>query len=126
MADRAVPFRRRRLSVTSLIDVIFLLLLFFMLTTTFTRTGDLPLSAAGTGAAVSTEAPVFLRLDPEALSVNAEAAELEGVVQRIRDLSPETGARVLVSLGPGVHAQRLADLLMRLRGLPGAQVQVLE
>ncbi|MFN4170129.1 MAG: biopolymer transporter ExbD [Pseudorhodobacter sp.] len=125
MAERAIPFRRRPLSVTSLIDVIFLLLLFFMLTTTFTRTTDMPFSAAGTGAAVSGEAPVFLRLMQDALSVNAAPAELEEVAGRVRALAPE-GARVLVSLGPEVRSQRLADLLAQLRGLSGAQVQVLD
>ena len=41
--------RRRRLSMTSLIDVIFLLLLFFMLSSTFTRFAELELAAGGTG-----------------------------------------------------------------------------
>ena len=41
--------RRRRLSMTSLIDVIFLLLLFFMLTSTFTRFSEVELTAAGSG-----------------------------------------------------------------------------
>ena len=34
------PARRRRLPLTPLIDVIFLLLLFFMLSSTFTRFSD--------------------------------------------------------------------------------------
>ena len=47
MTEFAFRTRRRKritvLNVTSLVDVMFLLLLFFMLTTTFHRTGDLKL-----------------------------------------------------------------------------------
>ncbi|HSF64459.1 MAG TPA: biopolymer transporter ExbD [Paracoccaceae bacterium] len=45
----AARFRRRALSLTSLVDVIFLLLIFFMLATTFTRTTDLPLAGGWPG-----------------------------------------------------------------------------
>ena len=45
--------RRRKLSMTSLIDVIFLLLLFFMLTSTFTRFAELDLAAASGGGGAS-------------------------------------------------------------------------
>jgi biopolymer transport protein ExbD len=48
VTDVAFRTRRRKritvLNVTSLVDVMFLLLLFFMLTTTFHRTGDLKLN----------------------------------------------------------------------------------
>ena len=53
--------------MTSLIDVIFLLLLFFMLTSTFTRFSEVELTAAGSGTPpqAPTEAPLFLRLGAE-------------------------------------------------------------
>ena len=124
MPARAAPFRRRPLSLTSLIDVIFLLLLFFMLTTTFTRTAELPLVAAGSGTGSVQTAPVFLRLAPEELTVNGQPAILEDALDRITALGPDT-PQVLVSLAPGVTAQRLADLLALLRRQPGLRVQVL-
>lgn len=121
----AVPFRRRGLSLTALIDMIFLLLLFFMLTTTFTRTAELPLVTGGSGAmAAEAAAPVFLRLSAAELSVNGQPSELDEAAARIIELAPEH-PRVLVSLTPEVTAQRLADLLVRLRVQPGLQVQVL-
>jgi biopolymer transport protein ExbD len=123
MAARA-PFARRPLSLTSLIDVIFLLLLFFMLTTTFTRTAELPLVAAGSGTGVAQTAPVFLRLNPDAVTVNGQTATLSTVTDRIAALD-QNAPRVLVSLAPGVTAQRLADLLATLRRQPGLRVQVL-
>jgi biopolymer transport protein ExbD len=118
------PFRRRALSMTSLIDVIFLLLLFFMLSTTFTRTGDLVLASAGTGGAGPGEPPVFLRLETADLTVNATAAGLDDLAARLAELGGDQ-PQVLVSLGDGVSAQRLADLLLVLSRVPGARVQVL-
>ena len=125
MAAR-IPFRRRPLSLTSLIDVIFLLLLFFMLTTTFTRTAELPLVAGGPGPGTATTqaAPVFLRLTPDDLTLNGQPATPEAVTQRIADMGQDT-PQVLVSLTPAVTAQRLADLLAHLRTVPGLRVQVL-
>ena len=123
MAARA-PFRRRTLSLTSLIDVIFLLLLFFMLTTTFTRTAELPLVAGGRGTGMAQTAPIFLRLAPEDVTVNGQTAPLSTVTDRITALG-QTAPQVLVSLAPGVTAQRLADLLAHLRRQPGLRVQVL-
>ncbi|MFU8862662.1 MAG: ExbD/TolR family protein [Rhodobacterales bacterium] len=124
VSPRAAPFRRRALSLTSLIDVIFLLLLFFMLSTTFTRTAELPLVAGGSGTGVAKTAPVFLRLGADDLSVNGQSVGLEDVAQRIADLAEEQ-AQVIVSLAPQVNAQRLADLLAQLRSLAGLRVQVL-
>jgi biopolymer transport protein ExbD len=118
------PFRRRTLSLTSLIDVIFLLLLFFMLTTTFTRNAELPLVAGGNGSGTAQTAPVFLRLAPEEVTVNGKTAPLDSVTDRIAALN-QTTPQVLISLAPGVTAQRLADLLAHLRRQPGLRVQVL-
>lgn len=118
-------FARRRLSLTSLIDVIFLLLMFFMLATSFTHTTDLPLTgvaAGGTGAA--DPARGFLALGPEALSLNGVALTLSELPARLG--APGAPRQLLVALRPGVEAQRLADLLATLAPLPGLGVQVLE
>ncbi|MFW2587065.1 ExbD/TolR family protein [Sagittula sp. SSi028] len=116
---------RRKLSMTSLIDVIFLLLLFFMLSSTFSKFAEVELAAGGAGAATSdpTQKPVFLRLGAEALDLNGRAVALDELAQGLADY-PEP--MVLVSLREGVTAQRLTDLLVALRGVEGARVTVLE
>lgn len=124
MPARAAPFRRRPLSLTSLIDVIFLLLLFFMLTTTFTRTAELPLVAGGSGTGNLQTAPLFLRLSAQEMTLNGQPATLDTVTGQITGLG-QGEPQVLVSLAPGVTAQRLADLLATLRRQPGLRVQVL-
>lgn len=119
---RRAPFTRRRMALTPLVDVIFLLLLFFMLTSTFARFGEIELTAAGARAGAS-EAPrerAFVQLGADRLAVNGVPATLDDLATRI-----EPG-QVLVSLDADASAQRLVDLLARLRGRDGVDVVVLE
>ena len=113
--------------MTSLIDVIFLLLLFFMLTSTFSKFAEVELLSAGAGNAKNTDqAPVFLRLNEEELSLNGIPHALDDLASVLK--SPEgrvTDQMVLVSLGKTVTSQRLVDLLAVLRGIGGIKVQVL-
>ena len=122
---RNPPFRRRKLSLTSLIDVIFLLLLFFMLSSTFSQFSEVELATAGQGqAAVSERRPIFVQLREDGLRVNAREVPLDGLAEALAALM-EGEARALVSTGADVTAQRLTDLLLALRGIPGLSVQVL-
>ena len=114
--------QRRRLSLTSLIDVIFLLLLFFMLSSTFSKFAEVELAAASGGAVVPSDTPpVFLQLYPDRLTVN-------GTPGTLTDLGLPDGSdaqTVLVSLQDDVDAQRLTNLLVALRGIDGLNVTVL-
>ncbi len=113
--------------MTSLIDVIFLLLLFFMLSSTFSRFAEIELSSATAGGAPGETRPLFLQLRPERLTLNGEALSLDRLAPALRGQAGniETPAPLLVSLGDGVTAQRLADLLVVLRGVPGFAPTVL-
>lgn len=113
--------------MTSLIDVIFLLLLFFMLSSTFSRFAEVEIAAAdNSGGAPSDSRPLFLRLDQENLSLNGQAETLETLPAALAAReSTEAVTPVLVSLRDGVNAQRLTDLLVVLRGVQGLQVTVL-
>lgn len=110
------------MSLTSLIDVVFLLLLFFMLTSTFTRHREITLPSAGAGTATAAPAPVFLRLGPDEILVNGRASTLADLAASVGDMAGASGTPVLVSLAQGVTAQRLVDVLAALGGF---QVQVL-
>jgi len=119
----------RRLSMTSLIDVIFLLLLFFMLSSTFSKFGTVDLMAAepGQGAAGDTR-PLFLKLAPEQLSLNGEVVALDGLPERLQALATDAqdaAPQVLLSLSGAVTSQRLADVLAILRQQPDLAVTVL-
>ena len=123
---RERAFRRRRLSLTSLIDVIFLLLLFFMLSSTFSHFSEVELATAGAGQAASSETqPVFVQLRADSLRVNAREVTLEALPETLGPLMGDGETRALVSTGAEVSAQRLTDLLLVLRGVSGLSVQVL-
>lgn len=116
--------RRRKLSMTSLIDVIFLLLLFFMLSSTFSKFAEVELTAGGAGAATSSTArPLFLQLGPETARLNSAELALEALPEALAErragAEDEEPQPLIVSLQPGVSAQRLTDLLVVLRGVPG-------
>ncbi|MGJ8544183.1 MAG: biopolymer transporter ExbD [Sulfitobacter sp.] len=115
------------MSLTSLIDVIFLLLLFFMLTSTFSRFAEVELASgtAGTGSVVEPNL-VFLRLSAEDISLNGQSLTLADLPEALAQNrpqtapdTPETPRKSLVSMAPDVTAQRLTDLLGVLRGVPG-------
>lgn len=116
------PFRRRTVSLTALIDVVFLLLLFFMLTSTFSTFGEIELNRPSGGAVQSqdTVERAFLQLGADRLVLNGTPVDIAAVVDQL-----DTGL-VLISLDADVTAQRLVDLLALLRGQPELNVLVLE
>ena len=120
--------RRRRLSMTSLIDIIFLLLLFFMLSSTFSRFAEVEIAAAGGGDPVQSSGtkPSFVQLGQDSLSVNGQDADLASLSETFAGISPDTETLpVLVSLKPEVTAQRLTDVLIVLRSIDRLRINVL-
>lgn len=119
----ALTLRRRRLSMTSLIDVIFLLLLFFMLSSTFARQGELPLDLAMGGATSAPETP------PAFVQLREDGLRLDAVPTTADELRATLTARgkglVLLALGEGVSAQAFAEMLHLLQGLSGWRLAVL-
>ncbi|WP_299773645.1 biopolymer transporter ExbD [uncultured Tateyamaria sp.] len=120
--------RVRRLSMTSLIDVIFLLLLFFMLTSTFSKFAEVELTAGGPGqaAAPADAPPLFLQVGEEMLALNGERVGIALLEASLRDTVPAAEVQpLIVSLQGGVTAQRLTDVLVVLRAVQGLRVTVL-
>jgi biopolymer transport protein ExbD len=80
-------------------------------------------AAAPAGNAAGTR-PVFLRLSPEAVSVNGETVEMGGLAAALAH-DGHAVRPVLVALAGDVSAQRLADLLGALRSVPKVAPTVL-
>ena len=121
--------RRRRLSMTSLIDVIFLLLLFFMLTSTFTRFAEVELASGGGGAGISDVAPIFAQVGPDTLQLNGTPVTLDNIASELGSLKAEALGEttpLLIALRPDVTAQRLTDVLVGVGSVPGLSITVLE
>jgi biopolymer transport protein ExbD len=116
--------RRRALSLTSLIDVIFLLLLFFMLSSTFTRFAELSISGASTGGATAGPPPHFLRLGATTVAFNGVEISATALPASLAE-TPDRQA-LLISMDDTVTAQRLTDILVILRAIEGLAVTVLE
>ena len=117
--------RRRRMSLTSLIDVIFLLLLFFMLTSTFSRFGDVELTTGGgTGASDATRL-IFVQLRGELPTLNGEAIAWPEIGPALATLRAEGRAdAVIVSVGEDASAQQLVDMIGTVNTLADMPLQI--
>lgn len=110
--------------MTSLIDVIFLLLLFFMLSSTFSKFAEVPLPVGTAGSAeAAPKPPMFLRISPETITLNGRLVEIDDL--NTAPALQEEETRLLVALAPDVSSQRLTDVLVALRGLPDISLNVL-
>lgn len=113
-------FLRRALTLTPLVDVIFLLLLFFMLTSTFSRYAEVELAGATADRGAQAEKAQFLQLGEADLRLAGQPVALDALAGLLGD------GRVLVSLTGAVTSQRLIDLMGMLRAVPGLSVTVLQ
>lgn len=119
--------QRRRASITSLIDVIFLLLLFFMLASTFSKYSEIELASLPGGAATedSTEETQHLRIETSRLVFNGEDLPIGEIVQRLSDTHATPGV-LAVTADDKATTQQLTEVLMQLGGVPGLTIQVME
>jgi biopolymer transport protein ExbD len=112
--------------MTSLIDVIFLLLLFFMLSSTFSKFAEVEVQAASGGASASGDQTMaFLRATPEGLTLNGAALGVDELAPRLRDLQTGKPLVLLVNLMSDVDAQTMTDILVAVRGVPDLAVSVM-
>lgn len=116
--------RRSAISMTSLIDVIFLLLLFFMLSSTFTRFGEIELTAPGGGAGRAAT-PVYLRLDAGRILLNGRETALDDISAALAEQAEAGANTVLLKLDDATDSQRFIDLYAVLRAVPDLSVAVL-
>ncbi len=126
MPVKLTPPRRGRLSMTSLIDVIFLLLLFFMLTSTFSKYGEVELMAAGKAGVLEERQKLFVTLGTDLVTLNGQPVDLDRIADLVRS-QPQDGRGHVVLISPNEEttSQRLVDLLAVLRQVEKLQTVVL-
>jgi biopolymer transport protein ExbD len=107
---------RRLVSLTPLIDVVFILLLFFMLATRFEHWQELPLSAAEAGTGLAERGAVLVRLGPDGrVDLNGRPVLREALEAEIAArLAGNPDRRFLVQAAPGVPLQQAVAVLDRL------------
>ena len=127
-ADRERP--RPRMNIAPLIDVVFLMLIFFMLTSTFIDTASIDLSmsrsgpAAGAGAGAGDMLLVDVKRDGE--------LRLNGLTLGLDDLGPELAARagakvdtpVALRAEARVPVQRLVAVMDSIQGVGMSNIRL--
>lgn len=119
--------RRRLIGLTALIDVVFILLVFFMLASSLMNWQAIEMDAPAS-AAVGT--PVIgswlVRVQPESLDLNAETLSADALAARIATrIGADPTQRILVQPAPGVTLQRLVDILDLLRNAGAVHLTLL-
>lgn len=114
---------RRHLSITSLIDVIFLLLLFFMLASTFTKFAELEIAGTGSaGQALAAPSQVMqLIVDEAGLSLDGRSFVAGDLAEAITQKLDGTQALSL-QVTRDTSSQRLTDILVILEPVDRLQV----
>ncbi len=111
----APPRARRRPSLTPMIDVVFLLLVFFMLAARFGQDMALPLKAAGGGDATWQGAPRLIEVRQSELLLNGIPLTGAALPEALRPLMPVPDAPVLLRAGPEADLTRLMGVIDLLR-----------
>ncbi|HEY7883452.1 MAG TPA: biopolymer transporter ExbD [Cellvibrionaceae bacterium] len=97
------------MSLTPLIDVVFILLVFFMLASSFVKWRAVELDAAGNSPAASNTSP----LEPLTLTVSAEQTQLNGETMPLAQMLP------LIQ----THLQKHHDQVLRVQPLADTSLQ---
>ncbi|KZM51945.1 biopolymer transporter ExbD [Labrenzia sp. OB1] len=119
------PVRKQKpISLTPLVDVIFLLLLFFMLSSTFTTFGQVeigaPAGAGGSGAAPK----ALLVLQDDRLLLNGSEIGSENLEDEARMLVERDIDSLLVLVRGSTTTQELVTVVSRLKAIPELGVTV--
>jgi biopolymer transport protein ExbD len=101
---------RRRPNLTPMIDVVFLLLIFFMLSSRFGIDRALPLSVAGGGGAYSGP-PRLVELDGTGLALNGVAMAPDALVAALRGLTQAPGDAIILRARGGADLQALVRVM---------------
>lgn len=121
------PRRRALISLTPLIDVVFILLVFFMLASSFLDWRAIDLSApAEAGAGGTLEGALLVEVRSDGLRLGGAAIDGDALVRRVRDRlgeAPET--RVLVKPAGDVTLQQAVAVLDRLATVEGADIAMI-
>lgn len=114
--ENDVRRRRALISLTPLIDVVFILLVFFMLASSFLDWRAIELDAPGRAAAgASLEGALLVEVRSNGLRLSGETVSLDALEARVRErVAAQPDQRVIVKPAAGVALQEAVDVLERL------------
>ncbi len=112
--DFGPPAPRRRPSLTPMIDVVFLLLVFFMLAARFAIETSLPLAAAGGAASEWSGPPRVVTVAPDAVALNGVPVAEDALAEALAPLLAAPGDLVVLRPVEGADAGRIVAVAERL------------
>ncbi len=119
--------RRKTLSLTSLIDVIFLLLLFFMLSTSFSKYVEIPLAQTDSGVSESSEDKpdvYVVELGETIIRLNREDIEKNLVIETIEKQMSDR-AQIFLVARDELNTESLIDFYQDLKSIHNSTVTLL-
>lgn len=123
----AVPSRpRRKPSLTPMIDVVFLLLVFFMLASQFGRDAVLPLALGGAGNTQYSGPPRLIEIAPNTLTLNGLPQDEAVLADALGGLTQHPGDTIVLRAAPGTRLQRLVDVAETLRAAGFTNLAIVE
>lgn len=124
MAFHLPANRRRRPSLTPMIDVVFLLLVFFMLASRLGMDTVVTVTVGGDGESGWTGPPRLIDLRADSLALNGVSQRLEGLAGRLEPLMDTQADPVILRVHEGTPLQRMIDVITTLRaaGITGLVV----
>ncbi len=109
------PRQRRKPSLTPMIDVVFLLLVFFMLASRFGTDMHLTLNAAGQGGEAPYEGPPrLIDILPEGLELNGQTVSAAALPEAITRLVRDRDDTIILRARDGADLQNVVDVMQRL------------
>jgi biopolymer transport protein ExbD len=124
------PRRRRSIAgLTSLIDVVFILLVFFMVASSFAQWRGIVLNAPEPtgGESAPAEGALLVELRTDGLRLSGEAVSLDALGASVNErLANRERRRVLLKAADGVPLQRAVEVLDRLHAAGIADVSLIE
>jgi biopolymer transport protein ExbD len=114
--DFQQSFHRRRPSLTPIIDVVFLLLVFFMLASTFTVDRQVNLlSETIYGMSQYDEHPRLIEIKNDKLLINGIEADDTVAIKRLEEITLDLSQIIIVQVLGGTSTQRMLDVIELLK-----------
>lgn len=117
------PRPRRKPSLTPMIDVVFLLLVFFMLASRFGQEAQMPLVLGGTGEGYSGP-PRLIDVLPDGQRLNGVDRNMDDLLAALTALTASPADTVVLRARDGAELQRLVSVITALREAGFAAVAV--
>ena len=121
MISLGTPRKPSRIGLTPMVDVVFLLLVFFMLAARFDTELGVPLSQPGFGSDYP-GAPRLVDVFEDRVTLNGSPVSLVDLADALRALMPSDDAVILLRPRDGANVQRVVELLGFLDGAGLANV----